>query len=82
MKADVDVRNGGDGARLTQLANAVGTSTAVFDSSDAVADRRVQTIITANESAPAHAALRERAPTPALFAANPQAAVRPTPALK
>jgi membrane fusion protein (multidrug efflux system) len=82
MKADVDVRNGGDGARLPQLANAVGTSTAVFDSSDALADQRVQTIIAANESVPAHVALRERAPTPVLLAANPQAAVRPAEALK
>jgi membrane fusion protein, multidrug efflux system len=82
MKADVDVRNGGDGARLPQLANGVGTSTAVFDSGDALADQRVQTIIAANESASAHVAGRERAPTPALLAANPQAVVRLAPALK
>jgi hypothetical protein len=80
MKADVDVRNGGDGARLPQLASGVGTSTAVFDSSDALADQRVQSIIAANESVAAHVAVR--ASTPALLAANPQAVVRPAPSLK
>ncbi len=82
MKADVDVRNGGDGARLPQLANGVGTSTAVFESSDALADQRVQSIIAANESVAARVAAREHAPVPALLAANPQAAVRSAPALK
>src|SRR6202049_4685756 len=42
MKADVDVRNGGNGARLPQLAStATSWSTEVFGSSDALADARV-----------------------------------------
>ncbi len=49
MKADVDVRNGGNGARLPQLAStATSWSTEVFGSSDALADARVQSIIAAN----------------------------------
>jgi membrane fusion protein, multidrug efflux system len=57
MKADVDVRDG-NGARLPQLANsAVSYSTDVFHSTDALADARVQSIIAANEAAPAHAGL-------------------------
>jgi membrane fusion protein (multidrug efflux system) len=61
MKADVDVSHGGDGARLPQLANTSSAwSTSVFGSSNALADARVQAIIAANQSAPAHA-LAERA---------------------
>jgi membrane fusion protein (multidrug efflux system) len=61
MKADVDVSGGTSGARLPQLANAAaGWSTEVFGSSNALADARVQAIIAANRSAPAHA-LAERA---------------------
>jgi membrane fusion protein, multidrug efflux system len=57
MKADVDVKGGGDAARLPQVANnTVGWSTEVFGSSDAVAAARVQAIIAANQSAPAAAA--------------------------
>jgi membrane fusion protein (multidrug efflux system) len=58
MKADVEVRNGGRGARLPQLASAAtgGWSTSVFGSSDALADARVRAIIAANQSiAPATA---------------------------
>jgi len=52
MKADVDVHNG-NGARLPQLAStAVDWSTTVFGSSEALADARVQAIISANESGP------------------------------
>jgi membrane fusion protein (multidrug efflux system) len=54
MKADVDVKNGGNGARLPQLASTSGAwSTDVFDSNDALADARVEAIIAANRSAPA-----------------------------
>jgi membrane fusion protein (multidrug efflux system) len=54
MKAEVDVRNG-NGARLPQLAhNDASWSTDVFGSSEALADARVQAIITANQAA--HAA--------------------------
>jgi hypothetical protein len=61
MKADVEVSGGTGGARLPQLANAAaGWSTEVFGSSNALADARVQAIIAANRSAPAHA-LAERA---------------------
>jgi len=53
MKVDVEVR-GGSEARLPQLASdAAGWSTNVFASSDGLADRRVQAIIAANQSAPA-----------------------------
>jgi membrane fusion protein (multidrug efflux system) len=53
MKADIDVRNG-NGARLPQLvSNATDWSTSVFGSSGALADARVQAIISANQSAPA-----------------------------
>jgi membrane fusion protein, multidrug efflux system len=52
MKADVDVRNG-NGARLPQLASTASDwSTDVFGSTDALADARVQAIISANQSAP------------------------------
>jgi membrane fusion protein (multidrug efflux system) len=51
MKAEVDVRNG-NGARLPQLAhNDASWSTDVFGSSEALADARVQAIITANQAA-------------------------------
>ena len=56
MKADVDVSDGTDGARLPQLAHAsAGWSTDVFGSSNARAEARVQAIIAANQSAPVHA---------------------------
>ena len=49
MKAEVDVHNG-QGQRLPQLAsNAAAYSTDVFHSTDALADARVQEIITAND---------------------------------
>ena len=58
MKAEVDVHNG-NGARLPQLAHTdASSSTDVFGASEALADARVQAIITANQAA-AHAA-----PTP------------------
>src|SRR6266480_1177245 len=61
MKADVDVSDGTDGARLPQLAHAsAGWSTDVFGSSNARAEARVQAIIAANQSAAVHA-LAERA---------------------
>jgi membrane fusion protein, multidrug efflux system len=72
MKADVDVRGGADGARLPQLANrAVAWSTAVFDSSDALADAHVQAIIAANESAQARAAAARTASQGELLASAP-----------
>jgi membrane fusion protein (multidrug efflux system) len=56
MKADVDVRGGGDGARMAQLPNtSAAWSTDVFDSGDALADARVAAIISANQSASARA---------------------------
>jgi membrane fusion protein (multidrug efflux system) len=61
MKADVDVRGSVDGARLPQLAStAAAWSTDVFGSSDALADARVQAIITANQSGAAARALAAR----------------------
>jgi membrane fusion protein (multidrug efflux system) len=52
MKADVDVREGTDGARLPQLAsNAAGWSTAVFGAGDDQAEARVRAIIAANQTA-------------------------------
>jgi membrane fusion protein (multidrug efflux system) len=51
MKADVDISSQ-EGPRLPQVAsNSVSYSTDVFHSSDALADARVQAIISANESA-------------------------------
>ena len=72
MKADVDVRNGGNGARLPQLAStATSWSTEVFGSSDALADARVQSIIAANlaiASATARASADRPAQGPGLLA--------------
>jgi membrane fusion protein (multidrug efflux system) len=77
MKADVEVRNGGDGERLPQLANA-GTawSTEVISSGETLADARVQAIIAANGTgAAAHGAARQAAAAAgALLADNPQLA--------
>ena len=73
MKADVDVRHGGDGERLPQLANgSAAWSTEVFGDGEQLADARVQAIIAANGTgAAAHAAVRQ--PTAAaLLADNPQ----------
>ena len=72
MKADVDVRSGGDGERLPQLANSGGAwSTEALESGDALADARVQAIIAANGTgAAAHAAARQSA-AGALLADNP-----------
>jgi membrane fusion protein (multidrug efflux system) len=54
MKADVDVSQGSDGARLPQLvSNAAGWSTGVFDAGDDQADARVRAIIAANQKVPA-----------------------------
>ena len=51
MKADVDVSQGGDAARLPQLAsNATAWSTDVYGSGDAQADARVHSIIAANQT--------------------------------
>ena len=75
MKADVDVRNGGDGERLPQLANASAAwSTEVIGSGEGLADARVQAIIAANGTgAAAHAAARQSAAAAsALLADNPQ----------
>jgi membrane fusion protein, multidrug efflux system len=69
MKADVDVRSGGNGARLPQLASTSGTwSTDVFDSSDTLADARVAAIIAANQSAPVHATAERATPERNLLA--------------
>ncbi|MBS0365255.1 MAG: efflux RND transporter periplasmic adaptor subunit [Proteobacteria bacterium] len=63
MKADVDVREAGQGVRLPQLARqGQGWSTDVFGASDAQADERVRAIIAANRagslpSAPAAAVM-------------------------
>ena len=71
MKADVDVRHGGDGARLPQLANtSAAWSTDVFGSSDALANARVQAIIAANQSAPVHALAAHAAPDHSLLAST------------
>ena len=64
MKADVDVREGADGARLPQLAsNASGWSTAVFGAGDDQAEARVRAIIAANQTT--HAAPLAAAGAPA-----------------
>ncbi len=83
LKVDVDVKNGGNGARLPQLAsNAVSWSTAVFGASNALADARVQAIIAANQSAPvARAAPRPAAEQGLLASAGATAAARPARAL-
>ncbi len=53
MKADVEVRGGGSGARLPEVASRQPAwTTAVTADSDAQADARVQAIIAANQSAP------------------------------
>jgi membrane fusion protein (multidrug efflux system) len=73
MKADVDVRNGGDGDRLPQLAtNAASWSTDVFGVGSQLADARVQAIIAANDSEAAQAAAKQAAHAGALLANNPQ----------
>jgi membrane fusion protein (multidrug efflux system) len=71
MKADVEVKNGGDGARLPQLAStAVSWSTDVFGSGQEVAERRVQAIIAANQLLAPHVAA-QHAPVPeGLLASN------------
>src|SRR5580700_3478023 len=69
MKADVDVRHGGDGARLPQLAStAAAWSTDVFGASDGLADARVHAIIAANQSAPVHALAAHATPDHSLLA--------------
>jgi len=61
MKADVDVSGGTGGARLPQLAKAAAAGRPRFSArATRLADARVQAIIAANRSAPAHA-LAERA---------------------
>ena len=73
MKADVEVRNGGGGERLPQLAGiAPSWSTEVFGSGEQVADARVQAIIAANDSgASVHAAAKRTATDSALLADYP-----------
>ena len=57
MKAEVDVSQGGDGARLPQLAcNASAWSTDVYGVGDAQADARVHSIIAANQTPAPHVA--------------------------
>jgi len=71
MKADVDVKNGGDGARLPQLAStAVSWSTDVFGSGQEVAERRVQAIIAANQLPAAHVAAQHAAAQEGLLAST------------
>ena len=71
MKADVDVKNGGDGARLPQLAStAVSWSTDVFGSGQEVAERRVQAIIAANQLPASHVAAQHAAAQEGLLASN------------
>ena len=78
MKADVEVKNGGNGARLPQLASASGAwSTDVFDSNDALADARVEAIIAANRSAPARPTAERSAPEHNLLASSHPAAGAP-----
>ena len=76
MKADVDVRNGGDGERLPQLAGtAPSWSTEVFGTGEQVADARVQAIIAANGTgATVPAVARRRATDGTLLAGNPHPA--------
>ncbi len=69
MKADVDVRQGGDGARLPQLAsNATAWSTDVYGSGDAQADARVHSIIAANQTPAPHMAAVPAASAGAMLA--------------
>jgi membrane fusion protein (multidrug efflux system) len=71
MKADVEVRDGGDGARLPQVAtNSAAWSTDVFGSSDTVADERVRAIIVANQSALTHPVAVHSLPSGGLLANN------------
>jgi membrane fusion protein (multidrug efflux system) len=71
MKADVDVKNGGDGARLPQLAStAVSWSTDVFGSGQEVAEHRVQAIIAANQLPAPHVAAQHAAAQEGLLASN------------
>ena len=71
MKADVDVRNGGDGARLPQLAStAVSWSTDVYGSGQDVAERRVHSIIAANQLSAPHVAAQHGAAQEGLLASN------------
>jgi membrane fusion protein, multidrug efflux system len=70
MKADVDVSQRGDGARLPQLAsNATAWSTDVYGSGDAQADARVRSIIAANQMLTPHVAAVHAAAT-AMLADN------------
>jgi membrane fusion protein (multidrug efflux system) len=71
MKADVNVRNGGDGVRLPQLASTSGSwSTDVFGSGQEAADKRVAAVIAANGLRDAHVAVRAPAADPGLLANN------------
>ncbi|MBV8877952.1 MAG: efflux RND transporter periplasmic adaptor subunit [Gammaproteobacteria bacterium] len=75
MKAEVDVRGGGSGARLPQVAsNTAAWTTASSAETDPQADARVQAIIAANQSAPLPVptaqALPARESSPASLAAN------------
>src|SRR6478752_5559711 len=71
MKADVDVKNGGDGARLPQLAStAVSWSTDVFGSGQEVAEHRVQAIIAANQLPAPHVVAQHAAAQEGLLASN------------
>ncbi len=71
MKADVDVSQGGDGARLPQLAsNATAWSTDVYGTGDAQADARVRSIIAANQTPAPHVAALAAAGRAAMLADN------------
>ncbi|MBV8402891.1 MAG: efflux RND transporter periplasmic adaptor subunit [Gammaproteobacteria bacterium] len=71
MKAEVDVK-GGDGARLPQAAsNQPAWTTSVSAESEHQAEARVQEIIAANESAPAHAPAAKALPASASRSAGP-----------
>ena len=71
MKADVDVKNGGDGARLPQLAStAASWSTDVFGSGQEAADKRVQEVIAANQVAAPHLAAKPQLAADGLLANN------------
>ncbi|MBV8144810.1 MAG: HlyD family efflux transporter periplasmic adaptor subunit, partial [Gammaproteobacteria bacterium] len=71
MKAEVDVK-GGDGARLPQAASNQPTwTTSVSAESEHQAEARVQEIIAANESAPAHAPAAKALPASASRSAGP-----------
>ena len=71
MKADVDVSQGGDGARLPQLAsNATSWSTDVYGSGDAQADARVRSIIASNQTLTPHTAAARTAADQGMLADN------------